>query len=47
MAVRPAAALRLHQKDLAEGRRIAEKVVDTFHTCPIPEIARLIRTLRR
>ena len=36
-----------HQKDLAEGRRIAEKVVDTFHTCPIPEIARLGRTLRR
>lgn len=29
-----------HQKDLAEGRRIAQKVVDTFHTCPIPEIAR-------
>lgn len=36
-----------HQKDLAEGRRIAEKVVDTLHTCPIPEIARLGRTLRR
>ena len=36
-----------HQKDLAEGRRIAEKVVDTFHTRPIPEIARLGRTLRR
>ena len=36
-----------HQKDLAEGRRIAEQVVDTFHTCPIPEIARLGRTLRR
>lgn len=36
-----------HQKDLAEGRRIAEKVVDTFRTCPIPEIARLGRTLRR
>ncbi len=36
-----------HQKDLAEGRRIAQKVVDTFHTCPIPEIARLGRTLRR
>lgn len=36
-----------HAKDLAEGRRIAEKVVDTFHTCPIPEIARLGRTLRR
>lgn len=36
-----------HQKDLAEGRRIAEKVVDSFHSCPIPEIARLGRTLRR
>ena len=36
-----------HQKDLAEGRRIAQKVVDTFTTCPIPEIARLGRTLRR
>ncbi|WP_344672608.1 transposase, partial [Pseudoclavibacter caeni] len=36
-----------HQKDLAAGRRIAEKVADTFHTCPIPEIARLGRTLRR
>ena len=36
-----------HQKDLAEGRRIAEKVVESFHTCPIPEIARLGRTLRR
>lgn len=36
-----------HAKDLTEGRRIAEKVVDSFHTCPIPEIARLGRTLRR
>ncbi len=36
-----------HQGDLAAGRRIAEQVVDTFHTCPIPEIARLGRTLRR
>ncbi|WP_194385572.1 ISL3 family transposase [Microbacterium luteum] len=36
-----------HHDDLAAGRRIAEKVVDTFHTCPIPEIARLGRTLRR
>ncbi len=36
-----------HAKDLAEGRRIAQKIVDTFHTCPIPEIARLGRTLRR
>jgi hypothetical protein len=36
-----------HQKDLTQGRRIAQQVVDTFHTCPIPEIARLGRTLRR
>src|SRR5690606_13043037 len=35
------------QSGRAEGRRIAEKIVDTFHTCPIPEIARLGRTLRR
>lgn len=36
-----------HQKDLTEGQRIPEKVVESFHTCPIPEIARLGRTLRR
>lgn len=36
-----------HQKDLVEGRRIAEKVVESFRSCPIPEIARLGRTLRR
>ncbi|MBG6226762.1 transposase [Arthrobacter sp. CAN_A2] len=35
------------QKDLIQGRGIAEKVIDSFHTCPIPEIARLGRTLRR
>ena len=35
-----------HTKDLAEGRQIAVKIVDRFHTCPIPEIARLGRTLR-
>jgi transposase len=34
-------------KDLAEGRKRAEKILDAFHTCPIPEIARLGRTLRR
>ncbi len=33
--------------DLDEGRRLAEKVLATFHTCPVPEIARLGRTLRR
>lgn len=36
-----------HHRDLAEGRGIAKKVVDTFHTCPIPEIARFGRALRR
>ena len=34
-------------KDLSEGRRRAEKVLTSFHTCPIPEVARLGRTLRR
>ena len=30
----------------AKGREIAIKVFDSFHTCPIPEVARLGRTLR-
>jgi transposase len=30
----------------AAGREIAQKVLDSFHTCPIPEVARLGRTLR-
>ena len=30
----------------ATGREIAQKVLDNFHTCPIPEVARLGRTLR-
>jgi len=33
-------------KHLREGKKIALKVLDSFHTCPIPEIARLGRTLR-
>lgn len=33
--------------DLADGRRRAEKVLASFHKCPIPEVARLGRTLRR
>lgn len=33
--------------DTAQGRRRAEKILDSFHTCPIPEVARLGRTLRR
>jgi len=36
-----------HQRDLTTGRRIAEKVIESFHTCPIPEIARLGRTLKQ
>ena len=27
-------------------RQIAQRVIDSFHTCPIPEVARLGRTLR-
>lgn len=34
-------------KDTAEGKALAEKILETFYTCPIPEIARLGRTLRR
>ena len=34
-------------KNTSEGRRRAEKILDSFHTCPIPEVARLGRTLRR
>lgn len=30
----------------AEGRRIAQKIIDTWRSCPIPEVARLGRTLR-
>jgi transposase len=33
--------------NLAEGRRIAEKVLATFPTCPIPEIKRLGKTLKQ
>lgn len=32
---------------LPDGRKIAEKVLASFPTCPIPEIARLGRTLRQ
>lgn len=36
-----------HADSPAAGRNIAEKVLDTLHTCPIPEVARLGKTLRR
>ncbi|MGB3763411.1 MAG: transposase [Ornithinimicrobium sp.] len=34
-------------RDQIEGRKIAEKVLDSIPTCPAPEIARLGRTLKR
>jgi len=34
-----------HAENLTEGRRIAEKVLASFPTCPIPEIKRLGKTL--
>ena len=34
-------------RDTTHGRALAEQILTTFHTCPIPEIARLGRTLRR
>jgi hypothetical protein len=33
--------------DPTQGRAIAERVIDSFPTCPIPEVARLGRTLRQ
>lgn len=36
-----------HQRDHATGRRIAEKILTSYTSCPIPEIARLGRTLRQ
>jgi transposase len=44
--VLPAAPLDLHHAVPAKGREIAAKVLDSFPTCPIPEVARLGRTLR-
>ena len=36
-----------HQSSLVDGRRLGEKVLASFPTCPIPEIARLGRTLNQ
>src|SRR3954452_2268251 len=36
-----------HATSPARGRQEAEKLLDTLHTCPIKEIARLGRTLRQ
>jgi len=36
-----------HQDTPAQGRRIAEHILASFPSCPIPEIARLGRTLKQ
>lgn len=36
-----------HQPDPAAGRRLAEQIVASFSSCPIPEVARLGRTLKK
>ena len=36
-----------HHTDPAKGRQLAEEIVASFPTCPIPEIARLGRTLKQ
>ena len=36
-----------HASTPEAGRRLAEQLIDTLHTCPIPELARLGRTLRQ
>jgi transposase len=35
-----------HAEDLDQGRRRAERLLEHLHTCPVPEVARLGRTLR-
>ena len=36
-----------HATTPAAGRKVAEQLLETLHTCPIPEVARLGRTLRQ
>jgi len=36
-----------HQETLSQGKRLASRVIETLPTCPISEIARLGRTLRK
>jgi transposase len=36
-----------HQPDPATGRRLATKIIESLPSCPIPEIARLGKTLKR
>ncbi|WP_303961743.1 hypothetical protein [Rothia mucilaginosa] len=36
-----------HQATPAHGRHLATRLIENLPTCPIPEIARLGRTLRK
>ena len=36
-----------HQNTPAHGRRLTTRLIESLPTCPIPEIARLCRTLRK
>ena len=36
-----------HQPDPAAGRRLAEQVLNSFPSCPIPEVAQLGHTLKK
>ncbi len=36
-----------HQDTYAAGRQVADKILASFATCPIPEVARLGRTLKQ
>ena len=36
-----------HQDTLVQGRQLAAHLIEVLPTCPIPEIARLGRTLRK
>ena len=45
--MRPAGPLGYHQTSHAAGRIVAERVLDALPTCPIPEVARLGKTLRQ
>ena len=36
-----------HQPDPGAGRRLAEQIITSFPSCPIPEVARLGRTLKK
>ena len=36
-----------HQATSAQGRRLAARLIERLPTCPIPEITRLGRTLRK